>query len=80
MIRYRVGRLPRLRGIRPVTGERIGGMYQNRPARVDGVLALSAGTFFGVTAGVTSSSVWEGISTGTAIAAAFILARLLIRG
>ncbi len=80
MIRYRVGRLPRLRGIRPVTGARIGGMYQNRPARVDGVLALSAGTFFGVTTGVTSSSVWEGISTGTAIAAAFILARLLIRG
>ncbi|MCJ0905767.1 hypothetical protein [Rhodococcus sp. ARC_M6] len=55
-------------------------MFRDRPARVDGALAVSAGTFSGVAAGATSGSVWEGIITGTAIAAAFVVARLLIRG
>ena len=54
-------------------------MHQNRPARFDGALALSAGTLSGVVVGAMSSSPWEGVSTGSAIAAAFVLARLLIR-
>lgn len=60
--------------------ERIGVMYRNRPARVDGVLALSAGAFVGVIVWVTSGSVWQGIFTGTAVVVAFALARVLIRG
>lgn len=62
-----------------IQGERIGAMHQNRPARFDSVLALSAGSLSGVVVGAMSSSAWEGISTGSAIAAAFVLARLLIR-
>ncbi|WP_172936772.1 hypothetical protein [Rhodococcus sp. MS16] len=55
-------------------------MHQNRAARFDGALALSAGALSGVVVGATTDSIWEGISTGSAIAAAFVLARLLIRG
>ena len=58
---------------------RVDGMHQNRPARFDGVFALSAGSLSGVVVGAMSSSLWEWISTGSAIAAAFVLARLLIR-
>ncbi|MGR6584837.1 hypothetical protein ACT89R_29975 (plasmid) [Rhodococcus qingshengii] len=54
-------------------------MHHNRPARFDGALALSAGSLSGVVVGAMSGNLWEGISTGSAIAAAFVLARLLIR-
>jgi len=54
-------------------------MHHNRPAHFDGALALSAGIFSGVVVGARSSNPWEGVSTGSAIAAAFVLTRLHIR-
>ena len=54
-------------------------MHRNRSARFDGAIALSAGILSGVVVGAMSSNPWEGVSTGSAIAAAFVLARLLIR-
>jgi len=60
--------------------QRVGAMHHNRSARFDDVLALSAGILSGVVLGAMSGNMWKGISTGSAIAAAFVLARLLIRG
>ena len=53
-------------------------MQRNRPARFDGALALSVGILSGVIVGAMSSNLWEGVSTGSAIAAAFVLARQLL--
>ncbi|MDI9966734.1 hypothetical protein QM620_29935 [Rhodococcus sp. IEGM 1251] len=54
-------------------------MHHNRPAHFARALALSAGIFSGVIVGAMSSNPWEGVSTGSAIAAAFVLTRIPIR-
>lgn len=60
-------------------GTKTGSMHHNRPAHFARALALSAGIFSGVIVGAMSSNPWEGVSTGSAIAAAFVLTRIPIR-